>query len=320
MRPGSVLKYLPMPSNLYAVILAGGRSRRIKSKLPKVFHRVSGKMMIEWVIESTMELEPVKVVVVGNSSNHTLLREIASRYGNVSVIVQEVPRGTGDAVRYAEKEVPKDALLYVGSGDAPLIRGSTLKEMYRKMISTGADAVILTAEVPDPSGYGRVLRDGDRFLRIVEHRDATEEERRIREVNSGFYMFRAGPLFDALKRLSPDNAQGEYYLTDVFNFLDRVVVHKTEDYEEILGVNTRRQLARVEEIMQRRIRDRWMDEGVTFVLPETIYVEYSVRIGRDTVIYPNVALLGETEIGEGCVIGPGRVLKDEKVPDGTVLL
>ncbi len=309
-----------MPSNLYAVILAGGRSRRIKSRVPKVFHRVSGRMMIEWVIESTMDLGPRKVVVVGNSSNHTLLREIASRYPNVSVIVQEVPRGTGDAVRYAEGEVPEDSLLYVGSGDAPLIRGSTLKEMYRKITSTGADAVILTAEVPDPSGYGRVIREGDRFVRIVEDRDATEEERRIREVNAGFYMFRAGPLFEALRGLSPDNAQGEYYLTDVFNFMDKVVVHRTEEYEEILGVNTRRQLAKVEEIMQRRIRGRWMDEGVTFVLPETVYVEYSVRIGRDTVIYPNVALLGNTEIGEECVIGPGRVLRDEKVPDGTVLL
>ncbi len=309
-----------MASNLYAVILAGGQSRRIKSKLPKVFHRISGRMMIEWVIESAKTLDPVKIIVVGNSTNHALLREVTSRYEKVSVIVQEVPRGTGDAVRYAESEIPKDAIVYVGSGDAPLIRGSTLKEMYDKLLSSDADAVVLTAEVPNPEGYGRVIREGDRFLRIVEHRDATEEERKVREVNAGFYMFRADRLFEALKRITPENAQGEYYLTDVFNFMERVLVHKTDDWEEILGVNTRRQLAEVERIMQRRIKEGWMDEGVTFVLPETVYVEYSVKIGRDTVIYPGVSLLGDTVIGEDCVIGPGRVLKDERVPDGTVLL
>jgi len=309
-----------MSSDLYAVILAGGQSKRIKSKLPKVFHRIAGRMMIEWAIESASALDPAKIIVVGNSSNHDLLREVTSRYERVKVIVQEVPRGTGDAVRYAENEIPKDAVVYVGSGDAPLIRGRTLREMYGKLLSSGADAVILTAEVPNPEGYGRVVREGEKFVRIVEHKDATEEERRIKEVNAGFYMFRADKLFDALSKITPENAQGEYYLTDVFNFMDRVVVHKTEDYEEILGVNTRRQLAEVERIMQRRIKGRWMDEGVTFVLPETVYVEYSVKIGRDTVIYPGVALLGSTVIGEDCVIGPGRVLKDENVPDGTVLL
>ncbi|NPA80959.1 MAG: bifunctional N-acetylglucosamine-1-phosphate uridyltransferase/glucosamine-1-phosphate acetyltransferase [Thermotogae bacterium] len=309
-----------MANSLYAVVLAGGQSKRIKSKLPKVFHRVSGRMMIEWVIESTLALEPERIILVGNTTNHTLLRQVAKGYGNVDVIVQKVPRGTGDAVRYARELIPEDALVYVGSGDAPLIRGSTLKAMYERMLSHDADAVILTAEVPDPSGYGRIVREGDRFVRIVEDRDATDEERRIREVNAGFYMFRARPLFEALERISPDNAQGEYYLTDVFNHMDKVVVHRTDDYEEILGVNTRRQLAEVERIMQQRIKGRWMDEGITFILPETIYVEYAVEIGRDTVIYPNVALLGRTRIGEGCVIGPNRVLKDEVVPEGTVLL
>ena len=309
-----------MPSDLYAVILAGGQSKRIKSKLPKVFHKVSGRMMIEWVIESALELEPVEILIVGNSSNHALLREVASRYRKVSVIVQEVPRGTGDAVRYAEGHVPEDAILYVGSGDAPLIRGSTLKAMYRRLLSADADAVLLTAEVPDPTGYGRIIREGDRFVRIVEHKDATEEEREIREVNAGFYMFRAGPLFAGLRKITPNNAQNEYYLTDVFKFLQKIVVHRTDDWEEILGVNTRRQLAVVEGIMQQRIKGRWMDEGITFILPETTYVEYSVKIGRDTVIYPNVSLLGSTVIGEDCVIGPGRVLKDEEIPDGTVLL
>ncbi|NPB04486.1 MAG: bifunctional N-acetylglucosamine-1-phosphate uridyltransferase/glucosamine-1-phosphate acetyltransferase [Thermotogae bacterium] len=304
----------------YAVILAGGQSRRIKSKLPKVFHRVSGKMMIEWVIESTLPLKPKSILIVGNSSNHILLKKVASRYPNTKVIVQEVPRGTGDAVRYARGHVPGDATLYVGSGDAPLIRSTTLLRMRKLLVESGADAVILTAKVPDPTGYGRVIREGNRFVKIVEHRDASPEELEINEVNAGFYMFRASPLFQALERISPNNAQGEYYLTDVFLLLRKVVVFTTEDYEEILGVNTRRQLAEVERIMQRRIKERWMDEGITFILPETIYVESSVSIGADSVIYPNVALLGKTRIGENCVIGPGRVLRDENVPDGSILL
>lgn len=309
-----------MSSDLFAVILAGGQSKRIMSKTPKVFHRISGKAMIKWVVESALLLSPKRVLIVGNTSNRASLEEISEEYPNVSVVVQEVPRGTGDAVRHTSDLIPDDAIVYVGSGDAPLIRGETLREMYNLLAKGNADAVILTAELPDPSGYGRVVRRGNRFVRIVEDRDASDEERNIKEVNAGFYMFRARPLFEALEKITPENAQKEYYLTDVFLFMENVLVHRTDDWEEVLGVNTRRQLAEVEKIMQKRIKGYWMDRGVTFILPDTIYVEHAVSIGQDSVIYPNVALLGNTRIGRDCVIGPGRVLKDAELPDGTHLI
>ncbi|MEO0169807.1 MAG: bifunctional UDP-N-acetylglucosamine diphosphorylase/glucosamine-1-phosphate N-acetyltransferase GlmU, partial [candidate division WOR-3 bacterium] len=192
-----------------------------------------------------------------------------------------------------------------------------IKNMLDIMLKTDMDAVILSAEVPNPEGYGRIVRDGDRFIKIVEHGDANENERKIKEVNGGFYIFRGDKLFKALEKISPNNSQGEYYLTDVFNFFENVQVIKAEDWREILGVNTREQLAIVEGVMQERIKKNHMDNGVTFIMPENVYVEYSVKIGRDSIIYPFVALLGNTVIGENCVIGPFKVLNNETIPDGS---
>lgn len=300
----------------YAVILAGGLSKRIKSKIPKVFHKVSGKRMIEWSIEACVPLNPQKIFVVGNSENENILRDICGKYPNAEVVVQEVPRGTGDAVKAVMRFV-NDGLIYVAPGDAPLIMTETIKEMLDIMLKTNKDAVILSAEVPNPEGYGRIVRDGDRFLRIVEDREANDWEKKITEVNGGFYIFRGDKLFKALKKISPNNSQGEYYLTDVFNFLEDVYVLKSRDWTEILGVNTREQLAVVEGIMQDRIKKKHMDNGVTFITPENVYVEYSVKIGKDSVIYPFVVLLGNTVIGENCVIGPFKVLNNENIPEGS---
>ncbi|MEO0207160.1 MAG: NTP transferase domain-containing protein [candidate division WOR-3 bacterium] len=300
----------------YAVILAGGLSKRIKSKIPKVFHKVSGKMMIEWSIEACIPLNPKKIFVVGNSENEDTLESVCGKYPNVEVVVQEIPRGTGDAVNTVGKFI-NDGIIYVAPGDAPLIKTETIKNMLDIMLKTDMDAVILSAEVPNPEGYGRIVRDGDRFIKIVEHGDANENERKIKEVNGGFYIFRGDKLFKALEKISPNNSQGEYYLTDVFNFFENVQVIKAEDWREILGVNTREQLAIVEGVMQERIKKNHMDNGVTFIMPENVYVEYSVKIGRDSIIYPFVALLGNTVIGENCVIGPFKVLNNETIPDGS---
>lgn len=306
--------------NIYAAILAGGLSKRMKSKIPKVFHKVSGKMMIEWSLEAALSINPDKTFVIGNSENEGDLKRVCSNYENVEVVLQEESRGTGDAVNTLRDLIDMDSFIYVAPGDAPLIKHSTVKSIFETALKEDADAVILTAEVPNPYGYGRIVRDGNKLLRIVEHRDANEWELSIKEVNGGFYVFKSGPLFEALKTIKPNNSQGEYYLTDVFENMSKVVIYKTDDWEEILGVNNRKQLSEVERVMQNRIKDRFMDKGITFIMPETVYIEYSVDIGEDSVIYPNVVLLGKTRIGRDCVIGPFRVLKDENIPDGTILL
>jgi len=307
-----------MIESFYCVILAGGLSKRMNSRISKVLHKISGKTMVEWAVDVVTPLNPRKIFVVGNKDNAKLLREALRAYENVEVVVQEFPKGTGDAVKTVKDFVEPESLLYVAPGDAPLIRTETIKRMLEKIKSENRNAVILSAEIPDPSGYGRIIRDGN-VVRIVEHKDATEEERRIKEVNGGFYIFRSKFLFEALSYIDANNSQGEYYLTDVFKFMENVEVLKVEDWREILGVNTREQLAEVERVMQEKIKKRHMENGVTFIMPDSVYVEYSVRIGEDTTIYPFVVLLGNTKIGKNCTIGPFKILKDVEVEDGTVL-
>jgi len=300
----------------YCAILAGGLSKRMNSKLSKVLHKVSGKTMIEWAVDAVKPLNPKRIFVVGNENNAEPLKEVLKDYENVEVVIQKFPMGTGDAVKTIKDLVETESLLYVAPGDAPLIRTETVKIMLEKV--KNRNAVILSAELPDPSGYGRIIRDGEK-IRIVEHKDATEEERKIREVNGGFYIFRSEILFETLNHIDMNNSQGEYYLTDVFKFMENVEVLKVEDWREILGVNTREQLAEVERVMQERIKRSHMERGVTFIMPENVYVEHSVSIGEDTTIYPFVVLLGKTKIGKNCVIGPFKVLKDVEVEDGTIL-
>ena len=302
--------------NFYCAILAGGLSKRMNSKTSKVLHKVSGRSMVEWAVDAVKPLNPTKIFVVGNKDNAEHLREVLKGYENVEVVIQEVPRGTGDAVKTIGDLVESESLLYVAPGDAPLIRTETIGAMLEKI--QNRNAVILSAEIPDPSGYGRIIRNKS-SVRIAEHKDATEEERRIREVNGGFYIFRSGVLFETLEYIDANNSQGEYYLTDVFKFMENVEVLRVEDWREILGVNTREQLAEVERVMQERIKKKHMENGVTFIMPESVYVEYSVRIGEDTTIYPFVVLIGKTRIGKNCTIGPFKVLKDAYVEDGTLL-
>ncbi len=305
-----------MIEGFYCTILAGGLSKRMNSRISKVLHKISGKSMVEWAVDAVIPLNPKKIFVVGNKDNAESLKEVLKDYKNVEVVVQEFPRGTGDAIKTVKDLIEEDSILYVAPGDAPLIRTKTISMMLERI--KNKNAVILSAEIPDPSGYGRIIREG-KTVRIVEHKDATEEERKIKEVNGGFYIFRSKVLFETLNHIGTNNSQGEYYLTDVFRFIEDVEVLNTEDWREILGVNTREQMAEVERIMQDRIKGEHMKKGVTFIMPENVYVEYSVKIGEDTTIYPFVVLLGNTRIGKNCVIGPFKVLKDVEVEDDTVL-
>jgi len=305
---------------IYAVILAAGRSTRMHSKYTKILHTLMGKPLIFFPLRVVRALEPKRIYIVVNPDQGPEI-EAQVNGEDITYVVQEQALGTGHAVMQVEPyfEGKSEADVLVIPGDAPLVREKTVVELYQFHRKSDAYITVLTAELPDPTGYGRIIRaEGSLVAKIVEERDASETERQIREVNSGIYFFRSSVLFEALHHLKPINAQREYYLTDVLEIVQqkygRVHAFKVEDWKEILGVNTRQQLAQAREILQDRINEYWMNQGVTLVDPKSVYIEWDVELAQDVVLYPFVALLGKTRVGEGAVIGPNQTLKDAEVP------
>lgn len=308
---------------LYIAILAAGKSKRMNSAKSKVLHEVCGKPVLFYPIYGAKALQPKEIfVIIGGPSKEEVRR--AFQDSGVTFVEQPEPLGTGHAVLQLKEQgvlTDEDSDLLVLPGDAPLVQPETLQALYRHHKERGAIATVMTADLPDPTGYGRVVRSiGDRVMMIVEEADAFPEEKQIREVNSGVYVFDTEALFRWLPEIRPDNRQGEYYLTDVIEILQRrvggVYAHKAEDWREVLGVNTRQQLAQAIEIMSQRIKNRWMQEGVTFIDPQATYVEWGVTLGRDVVVYPFVSLLGDTRVEERAVILPNTVLINTHVGPG----
>ena len=306
---------------MQSIILAAGKGTRMNSDLPKVLHPVLGKPMINHVLDHLV-LADVKrhVVVVGHGAEQ--VKESIVLQDGVEFVLQEEQLGTGHAVMMA-KELLKDAKgeTIVICGDTPLISPQTIKSLYEHHRTTNAAATILTANISQPTGYGRIVRDdAGHVLKIVEERDASDEERSIKEINTGTYCFDHQLLFEALELITNDNDQGEYYLTDVIEVLrDKgyiVAGYKTADEEETLGINDRVSLAKANTLMKERINKQWMRFGVTIIDPNTTYISPDTVIGKDTVIYPGTMLLGRNVIGSRCEIGPNTelmnvVLKDE---------
>ena len=234
-------------------------------------------------------------------------------------VEQKEQLGTGHAVLQAKPLLQDEkGTIMVLCGDTPLLTGDLLKKLYDEHVQAGAKATVLTAIMPDATGYGRIIRSADGSVeRIVEHKDATEEERSVREVNSGIYCFDAQALFASLAKVTNDNAQGEYYLPDVLWILkqqgEKIWAVAAEDYEDTLGINSRLQLAGAEKILRRRKNEELMAEGVTIMDPDSTYIDADVKVGRDTVIYPQTWLEGNTEIGEECEIGPSVRFQNMKV-------
>lgn len=309
---------------LYVAILAAGKAKRMNSSKSKVLHDVAGKPLIFFPLKVAKSLNPDKIfVIVGGPFMDQIIDFL--KHEPVEIVVQEEPKGTGDAVKRLIPHInEEEADVFVLPGDAPLLTEETAKQMLEFHRSRGSYATVLTAEVPDPTGYGRIVRSvGDRIMMIVEESDAFPEEKAIKEVNSGMYFFYAPVLFQYINEIRPDNKQGEYYLTDIIEILQRrvgnVFAYKIELWEEILGVNTREQLGLINRIMIKRIINRMLENGVSIIDPDKVYIEAEVKIGRDVVLYPFVALLGKTEIGDNSVIGPGVVLKDKLVkPNSTI--
>lgn len=288
-----------------SLILAAGQGTRIKSDLPKVLHKVCGKEMVNHVIAMRKaNIEDINVII-GKGAD--LVKEKTSSR-NVSYALQEEQLGTGHAVKCAIDFLRgKKGVVGVFCGDAPLIKAETVDNLFKTHIENKNSATLLSSIVEDPTGYGRVVRENDEVLKIVEHKDCTEEELKINEMNAAIYCFDIEKLLNSLDKLSNNNNQGEYYLTDVIGILKEEgnkVGAVTIDYEETIGVNSRIQLAEAEGILRNRINSRHMINGVTLIDPSTTYIGDDVEIGRDTIIYPGNVLEGNTKIGEGVILYP----------------
>ncbi len=301
-----------------AIILAAGHGKRMKSEKAKVLHEVCGRPMIHYVVEAARGAgAKTLVVVVGYAADQ--VREELSNEPDVVFATQTRQLGTGDAVK-ACKEVLGDyeGPAFVLVGDEPLIRPKPLADLLARQAKDDLDCLMGTAIVPDPTGFGRILRDGaGRFLRIVEQRDCSPEEAAIREVNPSCYVFKLPGLWDALDKLDTGNAQGEYYLTDAPQWLmsmgRNVVAVACLDADDILGINTRQHLAQANAILQVRIQDTLMDEGVSIVDPRNTYIDPAAAIGKDTVIYPYTVIQGKVKVGSNCKIGPFAHLREGTV-------
>ncbi|HMQ02389.1 MAG TPA: bifunctional UDP-N-acetylglucosamine diphosphorylase/glucosamine-1-phosphate N-acetyltransferase GlmU [Pyrinomonadaceae bacterium] len=310
---------------LNVLILAAGLGTRMRSDLAKVLHRLDGRPLIDHVFRTATALAPETIfVVIGHQGEDVKAAVLAENEGESVVFVnQEHQLGTGDAVNSARRYLEQnDSTIVVLSGDVPMIRPETLAALvqhHHRSAESGAAATILTVRLSEPLGYGRIVRDEDgQFLRIVEQKDADEEQKLIQEINAGIYCFDARKLYSALSAVKNNNSQGEYYLTDVPELLRRageeVAIFQYGDPQEIEGVNNRAQLADLERLIRRRTVARLMTEsGVTIIDPKNSYISSDASIGSDTTIYPNVFIEGRTRIGSGCTIRPGSRLVNATV-------
>ncbi len=305
-------------SNIYAVVLAAGQGTRMKSKLYKVLHPVCGKPMVQHVLDTLTAMRVEDVVVVVGHGADAVRQTVGDR---VRYALQAEQLGTGHAVLQAVPFLKdKQGTTLILYGDVPLLSPETLTSLLHYHFEQQATATVLTATLPDPTGYGRIVRDETgAVLRIVEHKDASETERAIREINTGIYCFDNQKLLNALTQLRNDNAQGEYYVTDCIGILreagEKISAFVAADPDETMGVNDRVQLSQAEAYLRKRINERHMRNGVTIIDPAATYIEADVTVGPDTVIHPGTVLRGNTSVGADCVIGPQADLTNVTIGD-----
>ena len=309
-------------TNTYAVVLAAGQGTRMKSDLYKVLHPVCGKPMVEHVVDHIRGIGADKIVtIVGHGAE--MVEETLGIH--CAYALQEEQLGTAHAVQQAEKELAGlEGVTLVVCGDTPLIKSETMQALIKHHVQTNAKATILTAHADDPTGYGRIIRDVEgNVLRNIEHKDATPEEQKVTEINTGTYCFDNRALFDTLKKVKNDNAQGEYYLPDVIGILkeenELISAYVTDDFSETIGINDRVILAEAEKVMRHRIAERHMRNGVTIIDPSNSYISADAEIGRDTVIQPGTMIEGKTIIGEKCVIGPNSQIVNSVIGNHTTV-
>ncbi|MDA0631995.1 bifunctional UDP-N-acetylglucosamine diphosphorylase/glucosamine-1-phosphate N-acetyltransferase GlmU [Nonomuraea sp. MCN248] len=316
---------MSVPRPAAVVVLAAGEGTRMKSQTPKVLHELCGRALVDHMLAAARDLGPERLVVVIGHALERVGAHLARTSPDARAVVQREQRGTGHAVRTVLEEVGAiSGTVLVTYGDVPLLRTETMAELLRRHESDGNAVTVLTAEVPDPTGYGRIVRAaGGAVMEIVEEKDASPEQRAIKEMNSGIYAFDGDLLADAVKRVSTDNAQGEEYLTDVLSILradgHRVGAHVAADHNEVEGVNDRVQLAFARQVLNRRLLERHMRAGVTVVDPATTWVDVDVVIEADAVVHPGTQLHGRTVIETGAEVGPATTLTDTRVGPGAVV-
>ncbi|MEC1673321.1 bifunctional UDP-N-acetylglucosamine diphosphorylase/glucosamine-1-phosphate N-acetyltransferase GlmU [Bacillus mojavensis] len=306
----------------FAVVLAAGQGTRMKSKLYKVLHPVCGKPMVEHVVDEALKLSLTKLVtIVGHGAE-----EVKKQLGDKSeYALQAEQLGTAHAVKQAQPFLADEkGVTIVICGDTPLLTAETMEAMLKEHTQKEAKATILTAVAEDPTGYGRIIRGESGVVqKIVEHKDASEEERLVTEINTGTYCFDNEALFRAIDQVSNDNVQGEYYLPDVIEILknegETVAAYQTGNFQETLGVNDRVALSQAELFMKERINKRHMQNGVTLIDPMNTYISPEAVIGSDTVIYPGTVIKGEVQIGEDTIIGPHTEIMNSSIGSRTVI-
>ena len=312
------------------VVLAAGSGTRMRSKLMKVLHPVCGRPMVDHVLTAALHVEPGHLVAVVGHSREEVGAHILDQVPSALLAVQDTQEGTGHAVRMAVEALSQagttDGVVVVMYGDTPLLQGETLAALVADHQSApDRAATLLTAELADPFGYGRVLRDDDgAVLAVVEEREATPEQAAVREINSGIYAFDGRFLIDAVARITNDNSKGEYYLTDVVEIARAdgraVGAHRIEDVMQTEGANDRVQLAGLAAELNRRTLDHWMREGVTVRDPASTWIDADVVLERDVTLLPGVQLLGATVVAEDAVVGPDTTLKDVEVGVGATVV
>jgi bifunctional UDP-N-acetylglucosamine pyrophosphorylase/glucosamine-1-phosphate N-acetyltransferase len=310
------------------LILAAGLGTRMKSGVAKVLHKLDGRPLIAHVCRTAAQLQSRDIYVVVGHQASEVQAVVEKELGQEKArfINQAEQRGTGDAVLAAKDSLREaKSTILILSGDVPFVRAETLRAFTDKHAAENASCTILTIRLENPTGYGRIVRDeAGGFLKIVEQRDASGEERQIREVNSGIYCFDSAKLFAALQQIQPTNSQREYYLTDVPGILkgegEPIGLYQHPDAREVSGVNTRAELAEFENLLRRRtIRRLMFDEGVTFIDPSHSYISSEAKIGRDSIIHPDVHIEGESELGEACEIQQGSRIVDSRLGNRVIV-
>lgn len=309
-------------SQVTALILAAGEGKRMKSENAKVIHKLCGKAMIEWVYEAARGAGVEKCAAIIGHRADQIMEYMG---GKVEYVLQEKQLGTGHAVQQAHRFYSSgEGTILVLYGDTPLISSKTIINAIEYMRQGGYKAVVISAEVREPFGYGRIIRDaGGNFVKIVEQRDTSEDEKAIREINSGMYVFSSKELADVIKLLTNKNEQKEYYLTDTLELMlskgYRTGIYKAADSDEVLGVNDRLQLQQVSSILKNRIMNAHMLSGVTITDPGFTHIDAGVEIGVDTVILPGTVIEGKTEIGGHCTIGPNSTIRNAMIGEGSTV-
>jgi bifunctional UDP-N-acetylglucosamine pyrophosphorylase/glucosamine-1-phosphate N-acetyltransferase len=307
------------------ILLAAGEGTRMKSATPKVLHSVAGRSLLGHVLHAVNHLQPAELRIVVGSGREAVEAHIAQIAPKATTVFQEHRGGTGHAAQLAlAGNAPKGTVLIL-AGDTPMLTGDSLAQFVAAHAAGKFAASVLTAEHPEPTGYGRIIRDdSDELLRIVEEKDATDDEKFIFEINSGVYAFDGEKLAASISKLTNNNAQGELYLTDVIGILksagESIAAIMIDDFTETLGVNDRVQLAESAAMLRDRINDQWMRAGVTIIDPTTTWIDSTVELSNDVTLHPGTALLGSTKVATGAVIGPRTTLTDCVVKEGASVL